>query len=139
MKVTRSEFAEGFQLLGFVGLLVGVFVVPSQWVSGTIRPEAVVGVLASLACVTAAMILAPSIKPAFVVASLLLLMAGAGYLALVPFVAAEVGWHHWQRIGLLALASAAAAVAGWYGVRRFRQRAQPTVQPEVPASGRSLG
>lgn len=139
MKVTRSEFIEGFRRLGFVGLCVGVFVVPSQWVSGSIRTEAMVGILASLACVFMAMLLAVSIKPAVVVASQLLLVGGAGYLALVPFVAAEVGWHHWQRIGLLALASAAAAVAGWYGLRHLQQRAQPTVQPEVPASGRSSG
>jgi hypothetical protein len=31
MKITRAELVEGFQILGLIGLLVGAFVIPSQW------------------------------------------------------------------------------------------------------------
>lgn len=120
MKVTRSEFVAGFQLLGFIGLLVGAFVVPGQWMSGAVRSEAVVGIAASMGCVIAAVLLALSLKPAVVVTAQLLFVGGGSYLALVPFVAAMVGWQYWQRIGLLAVASAAAAFVGWYGLRRLK-------------------
>ena len=135
MKVSRSEFVEGFQFLGLIGLLVGVFVIPGQWASGTIRWEAEIGIAVSAVCVLVATLLALSIKPAVIVAAQLLLFGGAGYLAVVPFVAAEVGLLHWQRIGLFALASAAAAFVGWYVLRRLMHHgAQPTVQADVAAS-----
>ena len=128
MKITRSEFVVGFMHLGFLGLLIGVVVVPGQWASGTIRPEALIGLVWSTACVLAAVCLAQSIKPALVVLAQLLLVVGAFCLALVPFVAAEVGWSHWQRVGSLGLACAVAVFIGWYMLHRFRR---PDLQLKV--------
>lgn len=123
MKITRSKIIEGFQLVGFIGLLVSVFVVPDQWLSGAVRSEAVIGTLVSAGCVIAAAILAVSIKPAVVVVAQLLFVGGAAYLALVPFVAAEVGWQYWQRLALFSAVSATAVFAGWYALRRLRHHA----------------
>jgi uncharacterized membrane protein YfcA len=80
----------------------------------------------------AAALLALSIKPAVAVASQLLLVVGVGYLALVPFIVVEVGWHYWQCICLVALVSATGAFVGWYGLRRIRQ---PGAQHDVRAGG----
>jgi hypothetical protein len=114
MKVSRSEFIKGFELLGFLGLLVALVVVPGQWLSDAVRSEAVAGITVSLLCVLAAVLLARSLRPVLVVTAQLLLFGGSFYLAILPFVAAETGTDHWQRLCFLGLVSAVSAISGWY-------------------------
>ncbi|WP_293389350.1 hypothetical protein [Nevskia sp.] len=132
MKFTRSEFADGFKLLGLIGLIVGVAVVPGQWMSGAVHSEALVGIVVSGSCVLLATLLALSVKPALEVTAQLLFFGGLFYLALVPFISAQVGWHYWQRLSILLLASAASAFVGWHWLRLLRAGAQPGVQADRP-------
>jgi len=132
MKFTRSEFVDGFKLLGSSGLIVEVTAVPEIWMSGTVRSEDLVVIVVSGSCVLLATLLALSVKPALEVTATLLLIGGLFYLALVPFISAEVGWHYWKRLSVLLFASAASAFVGGHWLRLLRAGAQPDVQADRP-------
>jgi len=134
MKVSCSEFAQGFTLLGSMGLLVGVFVVPGQWLSSNVRPEAIWGIAASVVCVVAAVLLERSLRPAAIAGACVLFLGGVAYMAMIPFVAADVGLHHWQGIGLLALVALVATLVGWHGLQYVRSHGAQQVPPADAAS-----
>lgn len=139
MNLKRSGFAKGCQLLGCMGLLVAVMVVPGQWVSGSIRFEAKAGTIVSVVFVLLAVYLSKSLKPFLVVSAELLLFGGATYFFVVLSVAIETGWYHWILIGALGLASSGLAFIGAYALRRMnRVVVQLAVQPEGPSSRPSV-
>jgi hypothetical protein len=123
---TRMQLAQGFSIIGTVGLLVAAFVVPSQWQSGQIRLEGQIGVLLSLLCLALAAAAARSITFALKTFLSTLLMVSLGYLAMIPFVVPPTNWN--TRASVLAVSLSAVAVASAFGLWRLRRSTQQSVQ-----------
>jgi hypothetical protein len=119
---TRLQIAQGFAAIGTVGLLFTAFVVPSQWLSGQLRVEAQIGTFFSFLCVLLAAAAARSVPFGLKVFLSALLLVSLGYLAVVPFVVAEVGWN--SRAAALVGALVVVVMAASLGLWRLREAAQ---------------
>lgn len=112
---TRMQMADGFALIGTIGMLATAFLVPAQWLSGQVRVEAQIGSLVSLLCVILAALAARSVIFGLKVLFSTLLVASLGYLAVVLFAASGAGWNGRVAVlvGGLVVVAAATGVVLW--------------------------
>lgn len=116
------QIAQGFAVIGTVGLLVTAFVVPGQWLSGHLREEAQIGVVVSFFCVLLASVAARSALFGLKVLLSALLIASLGYLVVVPFAVAQAGWSN--RASAVVVTLAVVVVVAALDLWRLRSAAQ---------------
>jgi hypothetical protein len=118
----RHKLANGFSILGCIGLLVGAFVIPDQWLRGHVRIEATVGTVVSALCVVIAAILERSARRVLTIVLAVVATASAGYAAILVMEVAKSGVSVLQgRSGLWIVGLTVCATLSFVTLARLRE------------------